>query len=96
MAASAAYVNITAVPAASKNQTENVQFSNISAATAAFELRGGTYVIDAVWTGAGTVTLQRLGPDGTTYQTAVTALSTSGTPSAAVQLPPGQYKIALA
>jgi hypothetical protein len=96
MAATAAYVNITAVPNASKSQNENVQFSNISATTAAFELRGGMYVVDAVWTGAGTVTLQRHGPDGTTFMTALTALSTSGTPSAAVQLPPGQYKIAVA
>ena len=74
MAASAAYVNITAVPAASKNQTENVQFSNISATTAAFELRGGVYTIDALFTGAGSVTLQRLGPDGSTYLTAATAI----------------------
>jgi hypothetical protein len=96
MAASAAYVNITAVPYASKSQNENVAFSNISATTSPFELKGGTYVVDGIWTGSGTVTLQRLGPDGTTYQTAVTALSTSGTPSAAVQLPPGQYKIAVA
>jgi hypothetical protein len=95
MAASAAYVNITEVPNASKSQTENVQFSNISATTSAFELKGGVYTIDALFTGAGSVTLQRLGPDGTTYLTAATAISTSGGTVNAT-IPPGQYQIAVA
>jgi hypothetical protein len=95
MAASAAYVNVTRVPAAGL-QNECVEFNAIDATTDPFELKGGTYVVDAVFTGSGSVTLQRLGPDGSTYLTAVTAISTSGTPSAAANLPPGQYKIALA
>lgn len=72
-----------------------VSFSNISATTAAFTLRGGAYTLDVQATfGGGSVTLQRLGPDGTNYITAdaaasVTAAGTTG----AMALPPGQYRL---
>lgn len=71
-------------------------FSNISADTAEFALTGGVYVVDAVATwGGGSITLERLGPDGTTWLTAVTALTANGV-SAASALPPGQYRVAVA
>lgn len=61
-----------------------------------FTLLGGAYVLDAVANfNSGTITLQRLGPDGATYITAATALSASGT-SGSLALPPGKYKIAAA
>src|SRR5262245_35114300 len=74
-----------------------VGFQNISATPAAFQLMGGAYVIDviATWNSTGTVTLQRLGPDGNTYITAATALSADGT-SGSIALPAGTYRLAIA
>jgi hypothetical protein len=75
---------------------EAVLFSNISATPAAFLLEGGAYVLDVVATwGGGSVTLNRLGPDGSTYLAAVTALTATGT-SGAVALPKGRYQLAIA
>lgn len=77
------------------NAIEVQSFSNISATTAAFTLRGGAYgmTVSATFNG-GTVTLQRLAADGTTYVTALTAFSAAGYQS--VNLPSGTYKIAVA
>lgn len=75
---------------------ESVNFQNIAADTANFTLTGGAYVLDAVGNfNSGSVTLQRLGPDGATFFTAATALSAVGT-SGSLALPPGIYKIAVA
>lgn len=75
----------------------NVPFRNISATTAAFELKGGAYTLDLVATGSGTVTLQRLGPDGSTYITAdpAAALTANGT-TGAMALPQGLYRVNIA
>ena len=76
-------------------QNEKVSYSNISATTAAFILRGGLYGITAKATwGGGSVTLQRLAGDGSTYVTCLTALSADG--YATVSLPPGSYKLTVA
>ena len=73
-----------------------VGFRNISATTDPFQLVGGVYVVDAIGTwNSGTLTLQRLGPDGNTYITALTALSADGA-SAATALPAGTYRLAIA
>lgn len=73
-------------------------FSNISASTAAFTLRGGNYAIQvtATW-GGGSVKLQRLSLDGTTY-TSVSTTSTDFTADgfATVNLPNGTYKLIIA
>lgn len=68
---------------------------NISATTAAFHLDGGKYGIDyiATW-GGGSVTLQKMGADGSTYVTAATAFSANG--YVTVDLPSGTYKLAVA
>ena len=55
-----------------------------------FALAGGKYTVDVSTFGA--VTLQHLGPDGSTYLTAITAFSANGTAS---RLATGQYKLAL-
>lgn len=61
-----------------------------------FRLEGGVYVIDAVANfNSGSITLQRLGPDGTTFLTAATALSATGA-SSAVCLPTGTYRFLVA
>lgn len=74
---------------------EAVKFSNISATTAPFVLKGGQYqyTVVATW-GGGSVTLEQLGPDGSTYLTAATALTANG--GGTVDLPPGQYKFVIA
>lgn len=77
------------------NKIENNVFSNISASTAAFTLRGGNYGITVSATfGGGSVTLQRLAPDAVTYVTVVTAFTAAGYASA--NLPSGTYRLTIA
>lgn len=77
------------------NVTESERFSNIAATTAAFTLKGGRYGIAAVATwGGGTIELQTLGPDGSTYLSTGTQFSANGYKT--VDLPPGQYKFVVA
>lgn len=65
--------------------------SNISATTAAFALRGGRYNVAVVATfGGGSVTLQRMGPDATTWLNALTAFSANGVQLA--DLASGNYR----
>lgn len=70
-------------------------FSNIGATTAAFSLLGGKYAIAAAATGSGTMGLQILGPDGSTFIAAHTAFA-AVTGYIVVDLPPGQYKFVIA
>ena len=49
------------------------EFSNIAATTAAFTLNGGCYMVACVGTGFGTVDLQALGPDQSTWLATPTA-----------------------
>ncbi len=70
-------------------------FANISSATGQFYLDGGTYgavYLAGTW-GGGTVTLQILGPDGTTWVSVTAAWTANGT--ALVELPPGNYQFAV-
>lgn len=76
------------------NRVEQQVFSNISATTAAFTLRGGQYGVTAKGTwAAGSATLQRLAADGVTYVTCLTAFAADG--YASVNLPSGTYKVAI-
>lgn len=71
--------------------------SNISASTAAFHLRGGLYGVDAVATwGGGSVKLQRLAADGTTYLSVASATDFTANGYTTVNLPPGDYKLIVA
>lgn len=75
--------------------TESKQFSNISATTAQFTLKGGKYAVSAVATfGGGSVTLQGLAFDLTTFVTVVAAFTAAG--YAVIDLPPGQYRFTIA
>ena len=76
-------------------QDGNSYSSQTATNSPTFQLEGGSYVIDVVaaW-GGGSVTLQRLGPDGATFITAATALSTNGS-SGLVTLPAGTYQWAV-
>jgi hypothetical protein len=72
---------------------DSKEFSNISAPTAAFTLKGGYYFLACVATfGGGNVELQVLGPDQSTYLSAPTALKLSAAGTIAGYLPPGQYR----
>lgn len=70
-------------------------FSNISATTAAFTLPAGNYGVTVTATfGGGSVTLQRLAADNSTYVTCLTAFTAAG--YATVLLPAGTYKFTIA
>lgn len=75
--------------------SESIYFENISATTAAFTLKGGLYgfTASATW-GGGSVTLQKLAADGSTYVTALTAVTANG--FVTVHLPPGTYRFSVA
>jgi len=76
------------------NKVENFSFSNISANTASFTLRGGNYGLTCHATfGGGNIALQRLAPDAATFVTVITALSADGYASA--NLPSGTYRLAI-
>ncbi len=94
MAVSAVYVTLTHISLDVGGSRESTQFSNISATTAAFQVMGGRYGITCMGTGFGTVTLQTLAGDGSTYLTAATAIAANGV--TIVDLPAGTYKFALA
>lgn len=96
MAVTAVYAKIIPISRTDGRQTlpPATVFSNISSTTAAFTLSAGKYMIEIEGSTFGTVTLQVLGPDGSTYLTAATAFSANGT--ASVDLPAGTYKLALA
>jgi hypothetical protein len=69
--------------------------SNASATGAAVQWGGGRGVFAVVATfGGGSVTLQYLGPDETTWLTGATALTANGL--IAFELPPGRIRAAVA
>lgn len=71
-------------------------FSNISATTAAFTLKGGYYMVAAVAAFAGgNVELQALGPDQSTWLSAPTPLKLTAAGTIAGYLPPGQYRFTI-
>ena len=76
-------------------QIDGYTASNISATTAAFTLSGGLYGVtySATWS-SGSVTLERLSADGTTYIAVMTAFAANG--YATVYLPPGTYELVVA
>jgi len=94
MAVSAAYIALTHIPSGSASGRESVQFSNIATTTAAFILEGGLYGLSVVGVTFGSVTLQVLGYDGTTWMTAATAVAANGYSTA--NLMSGKYRFALA
>lgn len=72
-------------------------FSNVSASTAQFTLRGGKYGVDATATfGGGSVKLQKLLGDASTFQSVSTATDFTAAGYAVIDLPPGQYRFTIA
>lgn len=82
------------------NVTESKSFSNISATTAAFPLKGGMYSLtaSATW-GGGNIALQVLGPDGSTWIAPLSIGGSANTLTAngqqVLNLAAGQYRIAV-
>jgi hypothetical protein len=93
MAATACYVNISHIPAVG-GAGDSQSFSNINATTAAFTLAGGLYGVTVKASTYGTVILQVLAADNTTYLAVMSAFLADGYASA--NLPTGTYKVALA
>lgn len=60
-----------------------------------FNLVGGLYAISFVLTGTGTIKLQRLGPDNSTYVDATDSFTTT-TGFFSIYLPTGTYKFTIA
>lgn len=76
--------------------TDGASGQNLSATPPNFALSGGLYqfnVVSGAW-GAGTVTLNALGPDGVTYLAAYTSFTANG--GVLLYLAPGQYQVAIA
>lgn len=78
------------------NQIDRVVYTNQAAGTLGpFSLRGGSYWIETKSTGTGTIDLQKLGPDGTTYTARITQITaTAGQQT--ISLPPGTYRLVIA
>jgi len=74
------------------NTTDQIIYRNQAAGTIGpFTLRGGSYWIETAGTGTGTVDLQKLGPDGSTYTARITQITaTAGQQT--ISLPPGTYR----
>ena len=70
-------------------------FDDVDATPAAFVLQGGLYAITitATW-GGGSVTLQRLAADGSTYVAVADAFSADAFQT--ISLPPGTYRLLMA
>ncbi len=94
MAATAVYASVVRVPEGSAGQQEAWSVAN-TGSSQTFTLKlGGKYAVAVIASTYGTVTLEALGPDGSTYLTALTAFSANGISN--VDLAPGSYKLALA
>jgi hypothetical protein len=94
MAATAVYVAIVHIPGNAALARETIKFTNIAATTAAFILTGGMYGITCMGSTFGTVTLQIQAQDGTTWLTAMTAISANGVVTG--NLPSGSYRLLIA
>jgi hypothetical protein len=72
-------------------------FTNISASTSAFPLKGGRYGVSVLATfGGGSVKLQRLALDGSTFVSMASASDFTAAGGAIVDLPPGSYRFTVA
>lgn len=76
---------------------DNIFVSNIGASNTAVLLKGGQYGVAVVATfGGGTVKLQKLGPDASTYVSVASATDFSAAGYATVYLPAGKYRFTIA
>lgn len=75
---------------------ESVKFANVASTPATFTLRGGKYGVAAVATfSSGSVDLQTLGPNGSTFLDVGTATKFTSAGYAVIDLPPGVYQFTI-
>jgi hypothetical protein len=72
----------------------NNRLENISATSAPFSLVGGLYSIAVTGSDFGTVSLERLGPNGNSWLKAIVDFTANGISTA--YLAPGSYRVAIA
>ena len=71
---------------------DGFSFTGLSADSGPYTLLGGRYAVGVTATfGGGSIALQTLFPDGTTYVNCIPAFTAEGL--AIVDLPPGSYKL---
>lgn len=83
----------------SSTSSDGKLFSNIAATTSAFYLAGGKYALLVTATfGGGSVKLQTLLPDQSTWVSVATTadFTAASTAIVTVDLPPGQYRFTIA
>jgi hypothetical protein len=79
------------------NVTESVAFQNISASTNSFQLHGGRYGVACVATfGGGSVKLQILAPDNSTYLSVSSGTDFTQAGYGVIDLPSGQFRFTVA
>jgi len=79
------------------NGWDSQRFSNISANTNAFRITGGRYqVVVSVTFGGGSVKLQTLAADDTTWISVGSTTDFTAAGAAVVSLSPGQYRFTIA
>jgi hypothetical protein len=100
MAATNVYARLTRIPwdegphgTGQAVETINA-LSNANTTSSPFRLNGGLFEIEVQADTFGTVTLQKLGPDGSSYLTQATAFSATGTALAYCAF--GTYRFAVA
>jgi hypothetical protein len=78
--------------------TDSQSYSNIAASTSPFTLQpGGLYGVDCVATfGGGSVKLQKLAQDGSTYVSVSSGTDFTTAGYATVNLPTGTYRLTIA
>lgn len=84
--------------------TEAFKLSNVAAGTYPVKpdgngdayLFGGEYQWSYRGTGAGTVDLQQLSTDGSTWEPMITQITVNTFATGAVKLPPGRYRVVIA
>ena len=76
---------------------EGFSYANVTTTQGPFVLKGGKYLVQASATfGGGSVKLQRLSNDGSTYQSVGTSTDFTANGVAAVDLAPGSYEFVVA
>ena len=74
--------------------TQSINFSNIAATTAGFQIYGGKYGLTVSATfGGGNVQLQVLSLDGSTWINVGSSVTAAG--QSTVDIPPGQYRLSI-
>lgn len=76
-----------------KNGITSKTFLNVAATQGPFTLPGGAYGVTVIGTGFGTVTLNRLAADGSTY--VATGISFSANGYQSQNLPNGTYQLVI-